>query len=442
MKLKPAPFQIEASQFVYERDHSMMLARMGTGKTLAYLMAIQDWIESKAAKRVLVVAPLRVVNNVWLQERDKWEIPLGMSIVTGAQKSSVNAASIKRRDEVLLVNVELACKLVEDGSHGCDAIVFDELSRWRNGTGKRQKQMRQLTKTGFGIKSGGTGTPSPNGLTSLYGMAATVGLNMFGRNYDKWLRQYFYPTDFEQRKWAPFKDTPQQLAEIIKPWAFVLEDNAVELPAIVRPPIVLDMPARLRDQYDEFRKTFSMSDHEIVASNSGVLRGKLRQMSSGFVYDNAGHPVALDPYRLDALEDVIDDQNGRPVLIAYEFREQLASMLRRWPDLPWIGGDSKHDEHTIAAWNAGQLDKMAIHPASAGHGLNLQGGGNTIIWWQLPDDLELYDQTVARLRRRGQADDRVFSYELEARDTIDQAVAAMAVQKAQTQSNLWGALRR
>ena len=441
--MKPAPFQIEASQFIFERDHSMMLARMGTGKTLAYLMAIQDWIESKEAKRVMVVAPLRVINNVWRQECAKWEIPLRMSIVTGEQSRGANAASILRRDtEVLLVNVEMACKVVEEGAHGCDAIVFDELSRWRNGTGKRQKQMRQLTKKGFKIKSGGTGTPAPNGLTSLYGMAATVGLDMFGRNYDRWLRQYFYPTDFEQRKWAPFKDTPQQLAEILKPWAFVLEDDAVDLPSVVRPPIVLEMPANLRDQYDDFRRTFTMSDHEIVAANSGVLRGKLRQMASGFVYDNSGAAIALDPYRLEALEDVIDDQNGQPIIIAYEFREQLAAMLRRWPDLAWIGGGSKNDEHTIAAWNAGQLEKMALHPASAGHGLNLQGGGNAIVWWQLPDDLELYQQTVARLRRRGQADDRVYSYELEARDTIDQAVAAMAVQKAATQDNLWGALRR
>jgi hypothetical protein len=440
--MKPAPFQIEASQFVFERDHSMMLARMGTGKTLSYLMAMQDWLETGAAKRILVVAPLRVVENVWRQERDKWAIPLTMERVTGERTGNQNRAAVEGGSQVLLVNVEMACKLIADGSHGCDAIVFDELSRWRNGTGKRQKQMRQLTKKGFKIKSGGTGTPAPNGLTSLYGMAATVGLDMFGRNYERWLRQYFYPTDFEQRKWAAFRETPNQLAEIIKPWTFVLEDNAVELPPIVRPSIELEMPEPLRAAYDEFRKTFTLSDHEILAANSGVLRGKLRQMASGFIYDNAGAPIALDPYRLDALEDVIIEQNGRPILIAYEFREQLAAMLRRWPELRWIGGGSKHDELTINAWNAGQLDKLALHPASAGHGLNLQSGGNSIVWWQLPDDLELYDQTVARLRRRGQVDDHVFSYELAARDTIDQAVAEMAVAKARTQDNLWGALRR
>jgi hypothetical protein len=439
--MKPANYQVDASQFVFERDHSMLFARMGTGKTLAYLMAMQDWLESKAARRVMVVAPLRVVNNVWRQERDKWSIPLSMVLCTGEMTARRQRDAVQAQTDILVVNVEMACKIVADGTHGCDAIVFDELSRWRNGTGKRQKEMRDLTR-GFGIKSGGTGTPAPNGLTSLYGMAATVGLNMFGRNYDKWLRQYFYPEDYEQHRWCAFKDTPAELADIIKPWTYVLEDDAVELPTIVRPPIELDLPAALRQQYDDFRRTSVLSDHDIIAGNNGVLRGKLRQMASGFVYDNAGDPVGLDGYRLEAIEEILEEQNGRPTLIAYEFREQLAMMLRRWPGLPFIGGSSTNDEATIADWNAGRLPVMGIHPASAGHGLNLQGGGNSIIWWQTPDDLELYDQTIGRLQRRGQASDLVYSYELAARQTVDQAVINMAWSKNRTQDGLWAALRR
>jgi hypothetical protein len=438
----PASFQIEASQFVFERDHSMVFARMGTGKTLTYLLAMQDWIESGAAKRIMVVAPLRVVNNVWQQERDKWGIPLTMSKVTGEQTIKQNRAAVEAPTQVLLVNVEMAIKLVKEGNHGCDAIVFDELSRWRNGTGKRMREMRKLTRQGFGIKSGGTGTPAPNGLLSLYGMAATVGLDMFGRNYDKWLRQYFWPEDYEQRSWIPFKETPAALADILKPWTYVLEENDVELPPVVRTPIVLDLPAPLRAQYDSFRRTAVMTDKEIMAANNGVLRGKLRQMSCGFIYGNDSAPHSLDRFRLDAIEDVIAEQQGAPIIIAYEYHEQLAMMLARWPDLPWIGGGSTDTEARIKAWNAGQLQVLALHPAAAGHGLNLQGGGNAIVWWQLPDDLELYDQTIGRLRRRDQARAMVFSYELETVKTIDQAVAAMAIEKGTTQDGLWGALRR
>jgi len=440
--MKPANYQVDASQFIFERDSSMLFARMGTGKTLTYLLAMQDWIETGAAKRVLVVAPLRVAKHVWMSEADKWSIPLTMTVCTGDMSAKWQRQAVEAKTDVLVCNVEMAGKIVRDGTHGCDAIVFDELSRWRNGTGKRMKEMRALTRQGFGIKSGGTGTPAPNGLTSLYGMAATVGLDMFGRNYDKWRRQYFWPEDFEQRRWLPFQNTPNELADIIRPWTYVLEDSAVELPPVVRPPIEIDLPDTLRAQYDDFRKTSVLSDHEIVAGNNGVLRGKLRQMASGFVYSNAGDPVGLDPFRLDAIEELIDDLNGQPVIVAYEFREQLAMMLRRWPGLPWMGGGSTGDEATIAAWNAGKLPVMALHPASAGHGLNLQAGGNSIIWWQRPDDLELYDQTIARLRRRGQADDRVYSYELEARDTIDQAVARAAVGKVATQDGLWASLRR
>jgi SNF2 family DNA or RNA helicase len=440
--MKPANYQVDASQFIFERDSSMLFARMGTGKTLTYLMAMQDWIETKAAKRILVVAPLRVATHVWRQECDKWNIPLTMDLVTGEMTAKQKREAVQAPTDVLVCNVEMAGKIVLEGSHGCDAIVFDELSRWRNGTGKRMKEMRRLTAQGFGIKSGGTGTPAPNGLTSLYGMAATIGLNVFGKNYDRWRRRYFWPEDYEQRRWLPFETTPDELSDIIRPWTYVLEDAAVDLPPIVQTPIVVDLPDDLRRQYDDFRKTSVLSDHEIVAGNNGVLRGKLRQMASGFVYSNAGDPVGLDPFRLEAIEELIDEMNGQPVIIAYEFREQLAMMLRRWPTLPWMGGGSTNDEAVIAAWNAGSLPVLAIHPASAGHGLNLQAGGNSVIWWQRPDDLELYDQTIARLRRRGQADDRVFSYELEATQTIDQAVARAAIGKVASQDGLWASLRR
>jgi SNF2 family DNA or RNA helicase len=439
--LKPAPFQIEGSQFVYERDNSMLFARMGTGKTLTYLMAMQDWKEAGDVKRTMVVAPLRVARNVWRQERDKWEMPLTMSLATGEMSKLAQRAAVEADTDVLVTNYEMFEKLLADGTHRCEAVVFDELSRLRNGTGKRQKAARHAP---FKIKSGGTGTPAPNGLTSIYGMAQAIGIGtkLFGRSHDKWLRRYFYPEDFEQRKWIPFGETMNELSAIIKPYTFVQEDNAVELPTIVRPPIDLQLPAGLRDQYDRLRATSVLSDHDIIAGNAGVLRNKLRQIASGFIYDNAGEPVGLDPYRLDAVEAVVEEQNGRPIIIAYEFREQLAMMLRRWPDLRFIGGDSTDDERTIEDWNAGRIEKLALHPASAGHGLNLQGGGNAVVWWQLPDDFELYDQTLGRLRRRGQEDDRVWSYEPSAVGTVDQTVRTQQHGKNRTQEGLWASLRR
>jgi len=439
--MKPANYQIDASGFMFERNASMMFARMGTGKTLTYLMTLQDLIEAKVIKRAMIVPPLRVANNVWRQECAKWEIPLTMSLCTGEMTKNRQRAAVEADTNCLIANYDIMEKLLEDDTHGCDALVFDELSKLRNPTGKRQKAARRGK---FIWRSGGTGTPAPNGLGSIYGMAHAVGLgHLVGRNHDKWLRQYFYPTDYEQRNWAPFGDTEEKLAALIKPYTYVLEGDAVELPPIVRPPMEIELPRSLRRIYDEMRATSLLSDEElVVAGSAAVLRGKLRQIASGFVYRSDHTAANFDPYRLEILKDIVDEMQGEPIIIAYEFIEQLAMMQRTWPGLRYIGGGSRDDERTIDDWNAGRVPVLGLHPASAGHGLNLQAGGNTVAWWQLPDDLELYDQLIGRLVRRGQAGAAVYSYEPIALDTVDVAVRRRAHDKTRVQDGLWAALRR
>ena len=419
----------------------MLFARCGTGKTLVNLLTLQDLIETKTIKRALIVPPLRVAKLVWQQERDKWQIPLSMSLCTGEMSKSKQRDAIAADTHCLIANYEIAMQLIAENSHGCDAVVFDELSRLRNPTGKRQKIAR---KGGFKFWTGCTGTPAPNGLGSIYGMAHAVGLgHLVGRNHEKFQRRYFYPTDFEQRTWAPFPDTPRELAELIKPHTYVLEANAVELPPIVRPPIDVELPRNIRKLYDEFRGTSQLSDYDIVAGSAGVLRNKLRQISSGgFVYDNDGIPVSFDPFRLNVLIDIVDEMQGAPLIIAYEYREQLAMLRRQWPGTPYLGAGSIDDEGTVARWNRRELPLLFLNSQSAGHGLNLQDGGNSIAWWMLPDDLELYDQTLARLARRGQKGGCVYSYEPVAIDTVEITVRLRAHEKMRVQDGLWTALRR
>lgn len=440
--LKPAAFQIDAAGHVFERDSSLVFAKMGTGKTLVNLMAAQDWIETGAARRVAIVAPLRVAKSVWRQEIDKWQIPLTAALCTGEMSKREQQEALAANTDLLITNYDIFYRLVANAqTGGCDAAIFDEVSKLRNATGKWNKAFRFAP---FRLRTGSTGTPAPNGLTSIYGMCRAVGIadQLFGRSHDKWLRQYFYPEDYMQRRWLPFPDTLNKLSAILKPYTYVLEDNAVELPPIVRPPIELELPDDLRKQYDEMRKTSMLSDEQIIAGSTGVLYGKLRQLASGIIYANDGERIRLDPYRFEWIQEIVEEQNGQPILIAYEFVEQLAVMRDEWPDLRWLGGGSQNDDETINLWNAGTLDKLAIHPASAGHGLNLQSGGNAIVWWQLPPDLELYDQTLARLARRGQDAGSVYSYEPVALDTIDITVRAQAHAKARAQDALWDALRR
>lgn len=439
--MKPADFQYDASGFMFERNSSMMFAKVGSGKTLTYLLTLQDLIEGGVIRRAMIVPPLRVAKTVWTQEARKWDIPLSFSLCTGEMSKSAQAGAIAADTDCLIANYDIMEKILEDDAHGCDGLVFDELSKLRNPTGKRQKAARRGK---FIWRSGGTGTPAPNGLGSIYGMAHAVGLgHLVGRNHDKWQRQYFYPTDYEQRSWAPFPDTEEKLAALIKPYTYVLANDAVKMPPVVRPPMDIELPRSLRRTYDEMRGTSLLSDEELViAGSAAVLRNKLRQIASGFAYRSDGTAAAFDPYRLEILADIVEEMQGEPIIIVYEFREQLAMMQRKWPGLRYLGGGSADDDRTIDDWNAGRVPVLGLHPQSAGHGLNIQFGGNTLAWWQLPDDLELYDQTIGRLVRTGQAGHSVYSYEPTALDTVDVAARARAVDKTRVQDGLWEALRR
>lgn len=442
--MKPNDWQLDAAGFIEERDNSMLFSRTGTGKTLTYLKTLEAWQEAKVIKRAIVSAPLRVCNTVWRQEADLWNLPIRFTLCTGEQSRPKQQNAIYDRTGAhLLVNHNLLPKILK-ADHGCDALIIDELSRFRNPTGKWQKACRFSS---IKIATGGTGTPAPNGLTSLYGMAQAVGLGHiwgeYSRNHDKWLRRFFYPEDYMQRKWIPFKETAAELAALIKPYTYTLEEGAVALPPIVQRRIDVQLPPKLRAKYEQMRSLSKLTDEEIVADTAGVVRMKLRQILSGFAYNAEGEAVSLeDDYRLQVLRDIVEEQNGQPIILVYEFKAQLAEMLKTWPNMPYLGGGSRDDDNTIESWNAGQLPVLGLHPASAGHGLNLQSGGSTLAWWQLPDDLEGYDQTIARLARRGQQASSVYSYEPSALDTVDQAVIAAAHGKRRVQDDLWAALRR
>lgn len=431
-EIPPAsPFQIEEANFIFERNSSMIFARPGTGKTRGALLAAQDWIESKEAKRVLVTAPLKVCHNVWEQERDKWEIPLTSAVCTGQVKDK--DAAIFSRSNLLIVNHDLLPKIMEC-DHGCDAMIIDELSRYRAHNGTWQKTAR---RSAMKMTTGLTGSPAPNNYLSLYGMSRAIGLDLFGKNFDKWKRANFYPTDYEARKWAIFPGNEAPF-DAIRPYAYVLDDKSVWLPEIVCPPMpMLQLPDDARRSYNEMRKTSALSDYEIIANNAGVLAGKLRQIAAGFVYDNSGRPRGFSSFRIQALSALVEEMQGEPLLVAYEWVEQLEMLRKAFPGAPYLGGGSRRDDETIKRWNDRQLPVLFIHPASAGHGNNMAQGGNSVAWLQPTYDNELYEQTIGRVRRRDQTSAQVFSYEFLAENTLDPAVQQVCHQRGREQDMLW-----
>jgi len=431
--MTPAGYQLDCADHIFERDHSLVFARPGTGKTLATLIAIKDLLDARVVERVMVVAPLRVVLNVWQQEIQKWKLPLTSTICTGATKD--RAGALREKTQLLIVNYEMLKQILPQ-DHSCDGIVVDEISKLRSNTGRWNKLVRGA---GFKFAVGLTGSPTPNNLLSLYGMAKAVGLPIWGNSFDKWKRTFFYPLDYNEYQWSPKQGNT--LLDDLRDYVFTLDDTAVKLPPIVRPPMVVDLPGDLRELYAELRSTSALSDHEIIAANMGVLTGKLRQIAAGFVYDNRGTPVSFNPWRIDIAADLVEELQGQPLIIVYEWREQLAMLRKQWPNAPFLGGGSKDDETTIAAWCAGKVPVLFLHPAAAGHGINMAAGGNSVCWLQPPHDQEAYEQVIGRVRRRDQPSASVFSYEIVARSTLDEPVLEKLGARAEAQEGVWAGLR-
>ena len=275
-----------------------------------------------------------------------------MSLLTG--ETADHAGALSADTDVLITNHSMLPKVLAS-DHGCDALVIDELSRYRSHAGTWQKTARN---SGMGITTGLTGSPTPNNYLSLYGMSRAVGLDVFGHNFDKWKRAHFYPTDYEGHKWAPFPGD-DSVFETLKPYVYLLNDKEANLPEVVRPPMRLTLPDDVRASYREMRKTSTLTDLHIIASNAGVLTGKLRQIAAGFIYDNHGKAKGLSPFRIQAAAALVEEMQGEPLLIAYEWVEQLQMLLKQWPGIRYLGGGSTDDDRTIALWNDGKLPGVA-----------------------------------------------------------------------------------
>jgi len=415
----------------------------GLGKTLIALSAIFDLtLDSFLIRKVLVIAPLRVARDTWPAEIEKWDHIKGLKYSVAVGSEQERKAALMQKAQVHIINRENIEWLVTKSGlpFDYDMIVVDELSSFKSHQAKRFKS---LLKVRPGVKRivGLTGTPSSNGLMDLWAEFRLLDMGQrLGRFIGNYRSTFFVPDKRNAQVIFSYKPKPgaeETIYRLISDITISMKGTEhLKLPKLVMNEVCVQMSAGEALHYQTMQEemVLSLKGKEIDAVNAAALSGKLLQMANGAVYDE-NHTVAhLHDRKLDALEDLIEAANGKPVLIAYWFKHDLARILERFP------ADRLDSAQSIRRWNAGEIPIAVIHPASAGHGLNLQTGGSTLIWFSLTWSLELYQQTNARLWRQGQKD-TVVIHHIIAKGTIDEQVIQALKRKETGQMALIEAVR-
>lgn len=408
------PYQNRIATSLYESDEKIAVARPGGGKTIAALTAIEELIRDKHVRNVLVIAPKRVARMVWPDEIKLWAHTAGLTyqVITGTprQRADMLANSTVFKINILGIDVVdwLLSELTKypDDHPLFDLLIIDEVSKLRDPSGVRARMLLRHAKR-WRMIWGLTGTLRPSGVADLF-MPATVITRgkIWGRSFYSWRKARFYPVDYQGYQWAPLPGAEELIHKEIAPLCVTLRDD--ELPQLPELSILFDrvqLPASARKQYNDMEEHLLLrnGDETVLAASAAVATGKLAQIANGFVYDD-GTTSTIHSEKEEWAQDIIDSAAG-PVLFIYEYREDLR-MLRRLlgEDLPYLGDGvtDKTSDHNITLWNEGKLPFMAIHPASGGHGLNLQFGGCDMAWVSPTWSPELWEQTIARLHRSGQ----------------------------------------
>jgi SNF2 family DNA or RNA helicase len=413
------------------------------------LTAVNDLLfDSFEVHKVLCIAPLRVARDTWPEEHRKWEhlSDLRLSVAVGTETE--RKAALQAKADIYIINRENVQWLIEDSGipFDFDTLVVDELSSFKN---HQTKRFRSLMKVRPKVKRiiGLTGTPSSNGLMDLWAEYRLLDMGQrLGRFIGQYRTAYFTPDKRNGQVIFSYKPLPFAEKEIYAKIA----DITLSMKSIdhltMSELVTVEYPVRLSDKecerYDELRQdlVLKLAGGDVTAANAAALSGKLCQMANGAVYGDDGAVHHIHDRKLDALEDLIEAANGKPVLVAYWFKHDLERIKERLQKLhiPFSQLDSSE---SITRWNRRELPVALIHPASAGHGLNLQSGGNTIIWFGLTWSLELYQQTNARLWRQGQTAETVILHHIIAKGTIDERVIKALSDKNRTQTALIEAVK-
>lgn len=437
MKYEPHDYQKYAIEYIETHPIAAVLLDMGLGKTSVTLTALVDLLfDSFEAHRVLVIAPLRVSRDTWPAEISKWDHLKMLTFSVAVGSEAERKAALQKAADICIINRENVQWLIESNGipFNFDTVVIDELSSFKN---HQSKRFRALLKVRPRIKRiiGLTGTPSTNGLMDLWAEFRLLDMGQrLGRFIGQYRTNYFRPDKQNGQIVYSYKPLPgadkaiyNQISDIT---ISMKSTDHLKMPELINIEYEVQLSNEELRNYEQLKKdlVLQLPDGEITTANAATLSNKLCQMANGAIYDDNGDTIPIHNQKLDALEDLIEAANGKPALIAYWFKHDLARITTRLQKLhiPFSTLDSAD---SIRRWNNGDFPVAVIHPASAGHGLNLQSGGSTIIWFGLTWSLELYQQTNARLWRQGQTSDTVVVQHIIAKDTIDRRIFKSLVPK-------------
>lgn len=425
--LKLREYQELASDFIYEHDRSLILAKVGAGKTALTLTAMEAMLKDGIVKRWLVVAPKRVAQHVWPVEAKLWS-SLKINVAVGTPNTRENALSSP--SDVVVINYDNLQWLANYGLAGFDGVVFDELTKLKNPSGKRFKAFFAAAEH-IHIRVGLTGSFTSNGLEDVFGQVRVVDPLRLGRSKGAFMQQYFWCANPQFGEWIPRPNALPQIMERIKPITFLLENKEY---ADTLPPLhVVPAYCTFNDDkpYKQMRKdmVLEFGNTQITAINAGVVTQKLLQLASGFCYetdvtatDTPGKfktsqtPHWFDTHKFDALHDLLDENQWANTIIFYNFKEELAELKRRYPKAETLDAPQAIDR-----WNSGKIPLLLAHPKSAQFGLNLQHGGSQMVFLSLPWSLTDFEQAIGRLHRSGQRHP-VYVYCMMTEKTIDETV--------------------
>ena len=448
MRYEPHEYQVYAAEYIKSHEVSAVLLECGLGKTAITLTAIDGLMfDSFDIRKVLVIAPVRVAKMSWPDEIEKWDHLHGLRYSVAAGTEAERIKALKEPADIYLINRENVQWLVEKSGipFDFDMVVVDELSSFKNHQAKRFKalmKVRPKVKRIVGL----TGTPSSNGLMDLFAEYKLLDMGeRLGRFIGQYRSAYFRPDKANGPVVYSYKLLPGAedaiYARISDITISMKSADHLKMPELVNSRYMVHLDKNEFLKYAKMRGELilKLPKGEVTAANAAALSGKLVQMANGAVYSDDGDHERIHDRKLDALEDIIEAANGKPVLVAYWYQHDLERIVERLAELK-VDSCRLDKEQNIRRWNEGDVPVGLIHPASAGHGLNLQSGGSILVWFGLTWSLELYQQTVARLWRQGQ-ENTVSVIHIIAAKTIDERIMDALEAKDNTQKALIEAVK-